>query len=284
MPQGAQHPGTCLSRHEYTFTASALDLALFLLSTELAQSCMVNLTCVVDKNIAKTQRISPALTPASAQGLVGSFVQILRNNPPQIVIDSVIGDRQVLAYHKRVSFEGAFDTASHSIHLNAKLVHEMVASSQDQKTFARYQFQISHVLAHELAGHLLITYLYNGVPLTPVKVRPPQLKSRGGADTKAVGESGRMFEDLLFGGPIAEAAIYSAVMDRVFYLPYPLSQPLAPVDGVSSTQKESNLASGVSFEETQLIESVDEPVYSISRRALSQVPRDPSVLAQVRGD
>jgi hypothetical protein len=66
--------------------------------------------------------------------------------------------------------------------MQGKLV-ELTARSWQNKT-----------LLHEVGGHLLITFLSNGHPITPPTISAPCYGNQ------AIGEAGRYFELVLFGG------------------------------------------------------------------------------------
>lgn len=63
-----------------------------------------------------------------------------------------------------------------------------------QQRFRNFQFLFATTFVHEVGGHLLITFLGNGRPITPPDISAP----RYGSDD--VGESGRYLELNLFGG------------------------------------------------------------------------------------
>ncbi|PGH36276.1 hypothetical protein GX50_00961 [[Emmonsia] crescens] len=69
-----QQPNT----YEYTYVASALDIALALLSTDLAKNAMVELAKVFDHNLTEFPRIFQGATEAQVKTRIDAFVEILQ--------------------------------------------------------------------------------------------------------------------------------------------------------------------------------------------------------------
>lgn len=63
-----------------------------------------------------------------------------------------------------------------------------------QQRFRTFQFLFATMIVHEVGGHLLLTFIGNGRPLTPPELSAPQY------GTINDGESGRCLELRLFGG------------------------------------------------------------------------------------
>lgn len=70
----------------------------------------------------------------------------------------------------------------------------MIRSAGTGQTFRVFQFKLACALVHEVAGHMLVTFLGRGRSLTP-----PTITVAGYA-TQEGGESGRFLEMSLFGG------------------------------------------------------------------------------------
>ncbi|QSS59085.1 hypothetical protein I7I51_08517 [Histoplasma capsulatum] len=62
--------------------------------------------------------------------------------------------------------------------------------------FRMFQFLFATTIVHEAGAHLFITYMTNGRVYTPPQITAP------GFGTRLVGESGRFYELVLFGGTI----------------------------------------------------------------------------------
>lgn len=71
----------------------------------------------------------------------------------------------------------------------------MISSSDRPKQLRLWIFWISTIILHEVAGHLLITWLGNGNVNTPVIMNAPTFDP-----PSHEGESSRVLEAILFGG------------------------------------------------------------------------------------
>lgn len=65
--------------------------------------------------------------------------------------------------------------------------------------FQTFQFLFANLFLHEVGGHLLVTLLGKGRLLTPPNIRPT---ISGYGTSNEIGESGRLLEQILFGGTI----------------------------------------------------------------------------------
>jgi hypothetical protein len=88
----------------------------------------------------------------------------------------------------------------------------------NQQRFRTFQFLFATTFVHEVGGHLLVTFLGNGRPITPPQITGPNY----GSVTN--GESGRFLELNLFGGNTEY--FHDATQDKgqVKYSP-PIPQP-----------------------------------------------------------
>lgn len=79
----------------------------------------------------------------------------------------------------------------------------MIQTSDDIPNLYAFQFLFANTFVHEIGGHLLITFLYNGRPVTPEGISysswfgQPQP-----GHSQPPGETGRHLEGLLFGGTV----------------------------------------------------------------------------------
>lgn len=110
-------PGTI----EYTYVASAVNIALSILSMPHARQCLADLAIEFDK----TQREAwyPRLhgvieNPAS---LVDSFLTKVRDNTPMMVVDHTITHIDILAYHPRGQWDQEFIPRKQAVNLNARV-------------------------------------------------------------------------------------------------------------------------------------------------------------------
>ena len=72
------------------------------------------------------------------------------------------------------------------------------ANRSDLNQFRTFQFLFANTILHEVGGHILITFLGQGRPVTP----PQQPFSIEGYSNDQAGESGRTLETFLLGGTI----------------------------------------------------------------------------------
>ncbi|OJD10725.1 hypothetical protein AJ78_08343 [Emergomyces pasteurianus Ep9510] len=291
---------------EYTYVASALDIALSLLSTDQAKNAMVELVKLFDHNLSEFPRIFQGATDAVVKSHINAFVEILQQQTPLIVLDGELTDPRIPAYHPRGIWDGNFDVQLQAICLNQKLVESMVSSSSSQREFRRYQFLFAHLLFHEIGGHLLITYLYNGRPVTPRGVIAPNWNSQEQEEHGAqAGESGRFLESMLFGGTleffdspqvsspwivndigsakaVTTAAIDATVVNRQFDLPYPTQNPEVDVTSLLSTHRRLEVSwPAESLNRQFILRAIAQPRrFFISRSNLRLVPNNSTILAQ----
>lgn len=96
----------------------------------------------------------------------------------------------------------------------------MVASESQTQQFRTFQFLFANIFLHEVAGHLLVTYLIGDEEsqaharhrgFTPEQYQPTLLDGlqgygnyipQPGGQVVRTGESGRYLEQLLFGGTV----------------------------------------------------------------------------------
>ncbi|PGH01797.1 hypothetical protein AJ80_08964 [Polytolypa hystricis UAMH7299] len=302
----ASVPPQDANTEEYTYVASALDIAFALLSTEKVKATMVYVARFFDQTVTEVPRIFADASDAVVSARINSFIEALRGQMPLIVIDGRLTDQRIPAYHPRGIWSGNFNPSDQMIVLNKSLVDSMVGAVNTSGLFRRFQFQFANIFLHEIGGHLLFTYLYDGRPMTPPQMMPLSWSGQAQpGSSEPAGESGRFLEDVLLQGTleffdtpqvssawivdadgnakrVTMQAIDTAVINRSFTLPYPTANPLTNVSSLIASQGRLEVARTAGQTERHFIaRAKEQPIrFYISRSDLRLVPNNPSVLAQ----
>ncbi|OJD20812.1 hypothetical protein ACJ73_07854, partial [Blastomyces percursus] len=113
-----------------------------------------------------------------------------------------ITNADCLGYHPRLPWDGRLEDLplnKQGVHLNGARIRDMTTAGsgntpQANRRFRDFQFVFATTFLHEAGPHLLISWLGGGRPFTPRSMSAP------GFGTGAMGESGRYFESIIFGG------------------------------------------------------------------------------------
>jgi hypothetical protein len=81
-------------------------------------------------------------------------------------------------------------------------MQNMVASSGQGLNFRIFQFQLANTLLHEVGGHLLVTYIGTGRPMTPPTVGHPGYNPIQHGQVVPAGEAGRNLESKIWNGTL----------------------------------------------------------------------------------
>ncbi|KAK2763801.1 hypothetical protein FQN54_009419 [Arachnomyces sp. PD_36] len=301
-----QEPNT----HEYTYVASALDIALSMLSAARVKESMVLLARIFDQNLPAQERTFEGAPDMAITTRVNQFVGIVQGQAPLIVLDGHLAGSTVRAYHPRGEWSGTFIPRSQSVHINqqvVELVDDMVNASNTPGEFRRFQFQFANLFFHEIGAHLLFTYLYQGRPITPPQIIPQNWveQPQPGNNAETAGESGRVLETMAFEGTIeffntpqvstawivndsgfakkvTAQAVDATVIYRNFILPYPTANPAKDVQSLVASEGRQTLARTAGPQERHFIDrALARPIpFHISSADLRHVPNNPSILAQ----
>ncbi|KAG5292539.1 hypothetical protein I7I48_04664 [Histoplasma ohiense] len=183
---------------EFAHIASAISIALAILESEQGTAALRDLALGYDD-----QRLGSCMFSKDAEAaylFVRPFLQLLRLNFPIVVVDDTIHTQDCLGYHERAVWTGpreSFNPRAQGIHLNGSRVRDMTYAAQRPEQihrFRMFQFLFATTIVHEAGAHLFITYMTNGRVNTPPQITAP------GFGTRLVGESGRFYELVLFGG------------------------------------------------------------------------------------
>jgi hypothetical protein len=216
---GQSVPPIPADSREYTYIASAITMALGILSTEAGKKAMSGLALALKEKSDK-RRYHQDREIAAVRD-VERFLGCLQPDFPVIVIDETLVNLDILASHPRGLVEQTpFVPSDQMIQLNGLVslrmeqygslisltiahqrVRDMVSSALRAnglpKEFQIFQFIFATAIAHEVGGHLFVTYLTGGRPITP-----PEITAPGYEGQQVGGESGRFLELSLFGGNI----------------------------------------------------------------------------------
>ncbi|KAK2799078.1 hypothetical protein FQN50_008584 [Emmonsiellopsis sp. PD_5] len=199
---------------QYTFVAAAAALATKMLQTSQGIDAMTELALELAGTVAMRKPIQDS--PMLARQAVQLFVDKISAKFPGIVIDSSINTVQMLGFHVGIVWYGGledFDPRRHMIHINAQRLEDLMAAADGgtptaEKHFQTFIFQLTNTFAHEVGGHLLMTFLSDLVVDHTGQVSraftPPSVSYSNYAvyDGFMAGESGRALEDILFGGSL----------------------------------------------------------------------------------
>lgn len=109
---------------EFTYTVSAINLALDLMSTNQVRGTIARLAIDVEN-----QRTGnwPQWYQAfnnnviAAERFVDTFLQIVRGLFPMVVVDERINNPNLFGYHPRGAWDNQFVARNQSIHINARV-------------------------------------------------------------------------------------------------------------------------------------------------------------------
>ncbi|KAK2767732.1 hypothetical protein FQN54_003890 [Arachnomyces sp. PD_36] len=187
---------------EYTYIASAINLALAMLTKDSSKDMLVNIALIFDNTSLDSNMFQG--NKASAEQWVKWFVNQLQHRFPPVIVDESITHLDCLGYHPRLPWDGKlqdFPFHTQGVHINGPRVKDMVAAGEgnsqaSKQRFRDFQFAFATTLVHEAGPHILITWLGGGRPDTP-----PEMAVAGYATSDdQLGESGRFFELHVFGG------------------------------------------------------------------------------------
>ncbi|KAI1908504.1 hypothetical protein LOZ12_002862 [Ophidiomyces ophidiicola] len=186
---------------EYTYVASAINLALSMLANDRSRDLLVTIALMLD-----ARALDPKIfgeDKASAEQHVDWFLNQLQRRFPPVIIDDTITNLDCLGFHPRIPWDGKLEEFMfhmQGVHLNGRRVQAMVNAGQKNSEMAKqnfrdFQFLFSTTIVHEAGPHLLVTWLGRGRPATPKEMAVP-----GYGSPLFPGESGRFFELNVFGG------------------------------------------------------------------------------------
>ncbi|KAK2759805.1 hypothetical protein FQN54_002539 [Arachnomyces sp. PD_36] len=184
---------------EYTYVASAIKMAMAIVSSNRAKVAMLDIALRMNENLETP--IYKGNPQAQARQSVSQFLDHLKVGFPVVVIDQTLTNPDTVAYHARGEFTPPFRPETQGIWLNGPRVTHMVESGENhgipsrRKWFQIFQFMFAVAIAHEIGGHLFVTFITQGRPITP-----PNITAPGYGGQQSGGESGRAFESALFGG------------------------------------------------------------------------------------
>ncbi|KAJ5116046.1 hypothetical protein N7456_000394 [Penicillium angulare] len=194
----AHEPGS----REYTYLAYSSRLVIDLLSTSQARQCLTRIALEYDRVAFRSSLFIG--DPRRAQYYIDLFLRKISQRFPAIIIDEGIQNPDILAMHERSPWSGTyeqFDARMQSVILNASKVYGMINAGrlqESEQVFWRYHFLLATAMAHEIGGHILITFLGQGRKHTPRTIGAPGYLDADGI----TGEAGRNLEMQLFGGTI----------------------------------------------------------------------------------
>ncbi|OJJ46421.1 hypothetical protein ASPZODRAFT_166693 [Penicilliopsis zonata CBS 506.65] len=200
-------PGYRMDMHqpesrEYTYLAHASRLTVDLLNTANGRQALLALAMEFDAEHYQTALFRG--DRRQAQYYVDLFLSKISQTFPAVLIDQTVTHPDNLGHHQRGEWSGSyeeFDPRMQMISLNASKVYDMIRAGQTEEMapiFWRFQFLFATTLAHEVGGHLLVTFLSHGKALTPRRIGAPGYFDLEGR----LGEAGRKFEIWLFGGTL----------------------------------------------------------------------------------
>ncbi|KAH7001250.1 hypothetical protein EDB80DRAFT_87520 [Ilyonectria destructans] len=214
---------------EFTLLASAANIGLEILETPEGKRTLENLGCLIVDEWYRTRRYQFSGNPRLMRDYVTHFLSTLRADFPTIQIGN-LGNPDCLGATERIT--GVWDGALTSfkpklaviLSFNEGRVADMVeaarmssagnagqgqpgAASRLLDRHKRFQFMLAATAAHELC-HVFVAYLSGGRD-TGYSYTPPTVShldlgytAPGGEDDQSTGESGRWFENALFGGSL----------------------------------------------------------------------------------
>lgn len=133
------------------------------------------------------------------------FIPFMSNEFPPVFIDDGVDDEDFQACTITDGVQNASSEAyakDISIHLNHRHVALLNRAAQgtDNQAFKELMFSFVVFLSHEVGGHVLVAYLTSGRAKTPPGIPPPDSNTAQVLGDKS--ESGRYFDELLFGGSV----------------------------------------------------------------------------------
>ncbi|KAK2814066.1 hypothetical protein FQN50_000470 [Emmonsiellopsis sp. PD_5] len=198
LPQSGTLADNAPNTNEYTFVASAANIALAMLESPQGRHWLVELAATIDASRPQSAG-GPQWSGnrAALEPLITLYLQKLRSRFPPIVINYTLTNLDVLGATPRKPWDGNFQQfdprAATMIYLNGSRVSDMLdaEATGKQQRFRDFQFLFATTLVHEAGGHLLVTYFSHGRLDTPSGVTVP-----GYGDF----EAGRWLETGFFGG------------------------------------------------------------------------------------
>ncbi|OJD24961.1 hypothetical protein ACJ73_03673 [Blastomyces percursus] len=186
---------------EFTYVASAASIARAMFAHPQVKQGLTQIAFQFDQRTLSSKWFQDNIS--LAHQWVDYFIRrFLQAEFPRIVVDFSITNADCLGYHPRLPWDGRledFPLNRQGVHLNGARIRDMTTAGsgntpQANRRFRDFQFAFATTFLHEAGPHLLISWLGGGRPFTPRSMSAP------GFGTGAMGESGRYFESIIFGG------------------------------------------------------------------------------------
>lgn len=116
----------------------------------------------------------------------------------------------------------------------------IAVAGSDVQEFRTWLFLFANTIMHEIGGHLLVTYLGRGRPLTP----PDITTSIPGYSTSTIGESGRYLEEILLDGNMEYCRNPNKGNHQVQLPPIPNSLSVTDLYGILAAWRAPHLEKG----------------------------------------
>lgn len=105
---------------EYTFNASAINIAMSMLSATTAKDAMSRLTLKADSSMTGVSKRYNGQMTSQVMFDVDAFLEHLKHSFPMVIIDEQMHSA-VLGYHPRGEWDGNFDPCTQGILVNGNI-------------------------------------------------------------------------------------------------------------------------------------------------------------------